>query len=241
MLAALYLIVLFGCIALLVGFSRWLAHRPWAAAGNVALALVLFAIAHAYWPAVLHLRTYEPLPANALVAQVYCERTGPQAWRVTLTRLPGGRMQVYELSGDQWRIDARTLVWKGRAAAFGVPSGYRFERLSARHLRPDAGEDGGDGPALRLPDGYALDDAEEVGEDVWSQARAGQRWVGDVDPGRAYGPWRPLADKARFDVWMTHARGAPDARLDARPANEAGAQAMGYTRSRDDKTRPPRG
>jgi hypothetical protein len=241
MLATLLLIVLFGLVALLLGFSRWLAHRPWAAVGNVGVGIALLAFAHAYWPAVLHLRTYEPLPREAMVAQVYCERTGPRSWRVTLTRLPGGRMQVYDLSGDQWRIDARTLVWKGSAAKLGVPSGYRFERLSARtlHADPVVATDGDS--ALQPPEGYPLGDAEEPGEDVWSQARAGQRWVGDVEPGRAYGPWRPLADKARFDVWMTHAPGTPDARLDARPGNEAGAQAMGYTRSEDDTARNPKG
>ena len=239
MLGALSLIVFFGCLALLLGFSRWLAHRPWAAAGNVVLAILLFILAYLWWPAALHLRTYERIPGKGAVAQVYCERTGARTFRVTLTRLPSGRMQVYEMGGDEWRIDARTLVWKGRARQLGLSPGYRLERLSARYLhtgRPDdAAED------MRSPDGFALADADEVGEDVWSQARTGQRWAGEVEPGRAYGPWRPLIDKARYDVWMSHEPDALDVRLEADAAAAPPAQAMRYTRSHGGNVRTTRG
>jgi membrane protein implicated in regulation of membrane protease activity len=243
MLGALLVIVFFGFAALLIGFSRWLAHRPWAAAGNVAIGVLLFALAYAHWPAVMHLRTYERIPANAKVAQVYCERTGAKTYRVTLTRFPSGRMQIYEIGGDEWRLDARTLVWKERAAKLGLPASFRLERLSARYLRTErpAAIDTDSGETMRLPEGFALADADEVGEDVWSQARTGQRWAGEVEPGRVYGPWRPLVDKTRFDVWMTLAPGSLDVRLEARPANEAGIEALGYTRTHDDNVRTPQG
>jgi hypothetical protein len=244
MLGVLLLLTLFGIVALLLGFSRWLARRPWAAAGNVAIALVLFTFVRVGAPAAQHLRTYEPMPANGIVAQVHCERTAPRTYRVTLTQLPAGRMQVYELAGDAWRIDARTLVWKSRAARLGLSPGFRWERLTARDTRagsPSADGDAADADAARGPEGYGLSDPDEVGEDVWSQARTGQRWAGDVEPGRAYGPWRPLADGARFDVWLTHAPGTFDAQLDAKPANEAGARAMGYTQPHNDKVRATRG
>ncbi|HET7202385.1 MAG TPA: hypothetical protein VFI92_03365 [Steroidobacteraceae bacterium] len=242
MLGALLVIVFFGFVAVLLGFSRWLARRPWAAAGNVAIGVLLFAFAHAYWPAVLHLRTYEAMPANAMVAQVHCERTGPQTYRLTLTWLPRGRMQVYQITGDEWRIDARTLVWRGTAARIGLSPSFRFERLSARFLRTgtpavtDAAA-----TTMRLPEGYALSGPDEVGDDVWSQARTGQRWAEHVEPGRVYGPWRPLVDGMRYDVWMTHAPDTPDARLDARPAGDAGARAMGYTRPHNDNVRTTQG
>jgi hypothetical protein len=240
MIGPLLLIVFFGCVALLLGFSRWLAHRPWAAAGNVAIGLLLFSAAYAWWPAALHLRTYEPIPANAAVAQVYCERTGAATFRVTLTRLPDGRMQVYEVGGDEWRLDARTLVWKGRVRQLGLQPGYRLERLSARYLRSARPADAG--AEIRLPEGFALADLDEVGADVWSQARTGQRWGNLVEPGRAYGPWRPLADKARYEVWMSHEPDALDVRLEARAAAATAApQAMRYTRSRDANVRTPQG
>jgi hypothetical protein len=221
---ALLLLVGFGFVALLLGFSRWLARRPWAAAGNLALAFLLFATAHHYWRVVEHLRSYEPLPRSAMVGQVYCERTGPGTFRVTLTRLPGGRMQVYELSGDQWHVEARTLVWMDRAAALGLPASFRFERLSTRQVHRNRRAATDAGPAGTTS--YPLSDAGAVGEDFWSQARAGRRWAHQVEPRRVYGPWRPLADGARFDLWMTRDPDTPTARLEARPANEAAIEAL---------------
>ena len=117
MLGVIALCVAFGLLALLLSLSRWLAHRPWAAAGNLAVAVLLLLVAHRLWPPVLHLQTYESMQPKALIAQVHCERTGPSAYRVTLTRLPAGHMQVFEMSGDEWRLDVRTLVWTGQDAS----------------------------------------------------------------------------------------------------------------------------
>jgi hypothetical protein len=237
MLGIIVLLVVFGILALLVAFSRWLARRPWSATGHASLALALFMLAHTAWPVDAHLRTYEPLPdASARIAQVHAEQTGQRSWRLTLTRLPDGRMQVYEMTGDQWRLEARTLAWRGRGAALGLPSGYRLEQLSGRTLY--AGRADGDGPneappppgadAARLESGssrYALADPDEPGEDVWSQARAGARWwSAHVDTDRVYGPWRPLVDGTRYDVWLDRTPDTADARLEVRQAStEAGA------------------
>jgi hypothetical protein len=229
MLGVIIVLVVFGVIALLLGLSRWLARRPWAAAGNLGLAVALFLIAHSYWPAAMHLRTYEDLPRNAMVAQVHCERTGPQAYRVTLTRLPGGRMQVYLMRGDEWRLDARTLVWQGRAAKLGLQPGYRLDRLVARYRSAEP-KDGAD-PAVPIPPptGFELSDADEPGEDIWAQARTGARWEGSIIASHVYGPWRRLAEGARYDVWMKRDPRTGTVTLDARPGNEAAAQAMLYT------------
>jgi hypothetical protein len=233
MLGVIAVCVVFGLLALLLGFSRWLAHRPWAAAGNLAVAVALLLVAHRLWPPVLHLQSYEPMPTRALVAQVHCERTGPRDYRVTLTRLPAGQMQVFEVAGDEWRLDARTLVWTGRASQLGLPASYRLERLSGRYLRTEPPVDSAPAkdtasPSPALPASFALSDQDEPGEDVWAQARTESGWRRHIDARHAYGPWRPLADGARFDVSMTHARGSPQADLEAKPANEAAAKAMRY-------------
>ena len=229
MLEAMIVLVVFGLIALLLGLSRWLARRHWAAAGNVAIALLLFFVVHRYWPAAMHLQTYEDLPDNALVAQVHCERTGPQAYRVTLTRLPEGRMQVYLMSGDEWRLDARTLVWQGRAAALGLQPGYRFDRLVARYRSAKPGDGADPDAPLPPPTGFELSDTGEPGEDIWAQARTATRWEDSIIASHVYGPWRRLAEGARFDVWMRRDPRTGKITLDARPGNEAAAKAMLYT------------
>ena len=105
----------FGIVVLLLALSRWLAHRRWASAGHLALALALLLAAAWIRPVAANLATYDVRHAQRPVAQIYCERTSSRSYRVTLTRLPGGRMQVFEVLGDEWRIDARTLDWQGPA------------------------------------------------------------------------------------------------------------------------------
>ncbi len=89
MLGVIALCVAFGLLALLLSLSRWLAHRPWAAAGNLAVAVLLLLVAHRLWPPVLHLQTYESMRPKALIAQVHCERTGPE--RVSSHAHPASR------------------------------------------------------------------------------------------------------------------------------------------------------
>jgi hypothetical protein len=246
MLGVIALCVAFGLLALLVSLSRWLAHRPWAAAGNLAVAVLLLLAAQQLWPPVLHLRTYEKLRPKAVIAQVHCERTGPSAYRVTLTRLPAGHMQVFEMAGDEWRLDVRTLVWTGRSAKLGLHDRFRLDRLSGRYLRteltpenpPKATHKAAKPPAVPpIPASYALSDEDEAGEDIWAQARTSSGWQAHVDARRAYSPWRPLAEGARFDVVMNRAPGKPDFVLEARPANEAAAKAMRYTESGNVRTK----
>jgi hypothetical protein len=148
-------------------------------------------------------------------------------------------MQVFEISGDEWRLDVRTLAWTGVAAQLGLPDSFRLDRLSSRYLRteltaettptPAATPAAGPVPARLVPASFALSDAEEAGEDIWAQARTDSGWKAHVDARHAYGPWRPLAGGARYDVSMTRAPGQAEALLDARPANEAAAKAMRYT------------
>lgn len=135
-------------------------------------------------------------------------------------------MQVYQLNGDQWRLEARTLLWKGRAAQVGLQPNYRLERLAARYVQPQRPADAPPNEPLPPPDSFDLADADEAGADVWAQARTGQHWTTQVEAGRVYGPWRPLVDGARYDVRMSHDASARAARMDATAANEANAKAM---------------
>jgi len=211
MQAVALVLACFGGLTLLVALSRWLAGRKWASLGHVALSAVLLSAAAQLQPVAANLATYQRLPANAPVAQVYCERKASRTHRITLTRLPGGQMQVFEVTGDEWRIDARTLGWKGPAADLGLRPGFRLDRLSTRFLK--AGQ-----PEGEAPSSYAL--SEERGDDVWAQARTGTFWSGYAVADHAFGPWLPLAQGARYEV-------AFDAKgLKARASNEAAAKAL---------------
>jgi len=211
MQAVAIVLACFGALTLLVALSRWLAGRRWASAGHLGLAALLLTIAVPLQPVASNLATYQPRHIDRPVAQVFCERTASRTHRITLTRLPEGRMQVFEVTGDEWRLDARTLTWRGRAVDLGLQPGFRLNRLSTRFLRTTE-------PAGSSPSSYAL--SEEIGEDVWAQARTGTHWARYAVADHAYGPWRPLAQGARYEIWLD-ATG-----LQARPVNEAAATAL---------------
>jgi hypothetical protein len=198
----------FALVALLLGWSRWLARRRLAAAGHVLMAISAASGALLMWSVLAGLQSYEPVPHDQPIAALYLERTGTQAYRATLTRLPAGRVQVFELTGDQWRLEARTLDWQGLAAQLGLGRRYRLERLSTRAARP-----------LSRPEfpasSYGL--GGDAGNDLWAKGRTSPAWMRHVLGGHADGPWQPLADGALFTV-----------RLDGKvlrvePANQAAA------------------
>jgi hypothetical protein len=181
----------FALITLLLAWSRWLAGRRLAVAGHLLMAVTAGWAAAWLWPVLLSLETYEPALRGQPVADLYIEQTGSRKYRVTLTRLPAGQVQVLEMTGDQWRLEVRTLDWRGWAARAGIRPVYRLERLSARHVRPVTSEDV---PASS----YTLGTGE--GDDVWAQARTSAAWARLAQAGRVEGPWEPLANGARFLV-----------------------------------------
>lgn len=205
----------FSLIALLLTWSRWLAGRRWAAGGHVLMAVC------AGWGALLlgsvqsSLASYEPVHRAQPVAELYVEQTGSGRFRGTLTRLPAGQVQVFELTGDQWRLEARTLDWQGRAAQLGLRPRYRLERLSTRLGARSSAPEPGKAPEVST---YAL--VTDSGDDLWAKARTRPAWTRHLRGGHADGPWRPLANGARFSVRLE----SQALRVD--PANEAAAASL---------------
>lgn len=207
-----FVLACFALIALLLAWSRWLAGRKLAMLGHVVLGVTAGWTALMVWSVTGSLVSYEPVVRGQPVAELYLEQVGSRNFRGTLTRLPGGRVQVFQLTGDQWRLEARTLDWRGRAAELGLDPMFRLERLSTR---PQPGSDaraGGDEPE---PSRYTL--ASDSGEDLWAKARTSPGWMRHLQGGHADSPWRPLVDAARFTVWLA----GPALRIE--PANEAAA------------------
>jgi hypothetical protein len=202
----------FAAVALLLGWSRWLAGRRWAAAGNLALAFVLGAAVAGGWPLAAYLDRFEVRRAERSVAEVLFERSGPDRYRATLTRLPSGRMQVVELVGDQWRLDLRTLEWSESAARLGPQPRYRIQILASRQARS--------APA-GVPQGVTHD-LQEGADDVPWLAGMGTRGGVPLTATRDLaGPWQPMAHGARFDVRLTAA-----ASVVVDPLNAAAADSL---------------
>ena len=180
----------FAVAALLLSLRRWLDHRRYAAVGHLAGAAALGWLCLATWDLGRGLAAYEPRHDGRPVAEIGFERLGEGRFRATLTRLPGGRMQVFEMQGDEWRIQARLLDWTQRARSLGARPRYRLERLESRRSA-DASQ-----PRTACCSRYAL--AEDVGPDVWRQAQERTLQARAILPSLAASEYAPMENGAVF-------------------------------------------
>lgn len=179
----------FAIVAALLAWSRWLAGRRWASAGHALLAVVALATLAGSWSVTRHLASYEPSFQGEAIAELFVEQLGSQRFRLTLTRLPSGRMQVFDLVGDEWQLSARTLAWTGHAADLGLWPRMRLERLASRASGTATGVEE---PATA----YLL--AEPASDGDWP--RAGSVWARVAVATERSSPWQPLVGGARFRV-----------------------------------------
>ncbi len=135
MTAVAWVLGLFGLLALWLAVARLLTAHRLAAAGHAMLAMLLLSAAVVIGLVAADLGTYNPRADARPIADLFFEQVGARRFRVTLTRLPGGRMQVFELSGDAWRVDVRTLDFGGWARTIGGQPVYRLDRLVAVEQR----------------------------------------------------------------------------------------------------------
>jgi hypothetical protein len=157
-----------------------------------------------------HLATYERLVPGQEIAEVFVEWAGAGRYRVSLTRLPSGRMQVLELNGTEWRLEVRTLLWTGRAARFGLLPRQRVERIAAREATAQPGT------------GQAVELSRPAGRDFWTQVRSGSRVSRLAEANLLEGPWLALGDGHRYVLRISRTPLALEARR--RPGgNEPGA------------------
>jgi hypothetical protein len=208
MTAVAWVLGLFGSLALLLALSCLAAGRRRAAAGHAALTALLGGAAAATGALAADLASYQPREGERPIAELYFEQVGARRYRATLTRLPGGRMQVFDLTGDAWRIDARTMDFGGWARAIGGRPSYRLDRLVAIERTttappPDPGSSAG----------FTLEARE--GFDLWQRSRSSARWRELVAAGDARSDELPLTGKVRFELHLTGEK------IDVVPAGDA--------------------
>lgn len=177
----------------------------------------------------LDVQTYSRLTYERPVATIETRQLGPQYFEATVMQPGRGEnapavSNLYPLHGDEWRIEAQVLKWKPWANVLGLDTQYRLDRLSgryrtieqelngARSVHPLAGGDVG-------PNGLPWKVS------AWGTARKYRRYVDAVDTLYGGGAYMPMADGAKYEVWITQSG------LIARPANDAAraASAGGWT------------
>ncbi len=198
----------FSIAALLIALGRLLSGHRAAALGHFMLGLLLGIIALATMRFAQELRTFDDHVAAGPVAEIVFEKTSARHYRATLTRLPSGRMKVFVVAGDEWRVDGRLLDWQPVMQPLGLRSRYRLERLSTRFL-------GAAPTPPETPEPHPL--TRSAGRADWN----GRPWDAVVSVGpHLFSPWRPLTDRARYQLSFEGAG------IEAEPANEAAEEAM---------------
>lgn len=89
--------------------------------------------------------TYSVLTDEARIAELRFEQFGPRRYVATLLTGDGCVERMFEIYGDQWRIDAEFIKWKYWATLFGLDAQYRLDRLEGRYVSI---EDQNSGPRL---------------------------------------------------------------------------------------------
>jgi len=149
----------------------------------------------------MNVQTYSRLTFERPVATITLDQVGPQHFTADLelpedADRPEGARETYDIHGDEWRIEARVLKWKPWANVLGLDSQYQLDRLSGRYI---ATED--ELNAERSV--YDLRPAEGNRVDLWSLGRQYDILGEAVDTLYGSGAAMPMADGARYEVWIT--------------------------------------
>jgi hypothetical protein len=176
----------------------------------------------------LDVQTYARLTYERPVATISTRQLGPQYFEATVIQPARGEGQpaatnLYPLHGDEWRIEAQVLKWKPWANVLGLDTQYRLDRLSGRYSSI-AQELNAERSVHDLSGGAAVEGLPWK-ISAWDMARRYRRYVDAVDTLYGGAAYMPMADGARYEVWVTQSG------LVARPANDQAraASAGGWT------------
>jgi hypothetical protein len=179
----------------------------------------------------MNVQTYGRLTYERPVATLALRQLGPQYYEVNLIQpaRPGqtqAAAALYPVHGDDWRIEAQVLKWKPWANVLGLDSQYRLDRLSGRY-RSIEQELHGERSAYNLAavEANARNGAIPFKVEAWDAIRRYRPYIDAADTLYGSAAYMPMADGARYEVWITQSG------LVARPANAVArnASAGGWT------------
>ncbi|WP_296992271.1 hypothetical protein [Thalassospira sp. UBA1131] len=105
----------------------------------------------------LTILTYVRLTAEEPIAKMYFEPIGEDLFEAHLAAGEGGDVGIFEIYGDQWRIDAEFIKLKPWANVMGMDARYKLVRFEGRYrdindenTKPKMAYDLGQGDALDL-------------------------------------------------------------------------------------------
>jgi hypothetical protein len=200
---------LLGLILFIMGIQRIWRHRIVAGSLEGLVGLLLLAVAALMVVISINLYTYDRLTHESKVAEISFQEMGPQHFG-TLVKLQN-KIQILDLRGDDWQIDARVLKWRGMAVLLGIDTLYRLDRLSGRYRDIEQEK-----TAPRTV--YSL--SEGKGLDLWLMAKKYKRWIPWMDALYGSATYMPMVDGANYTVFVSLTG------LLARPTNDIALKAV---------------
>jgi len=155
--------------------------------------------------------SYRNLAEEHSVGTLAFRKTGEQRFEAKFSD-EDGLAQQFELSGDQWQLDARMLKWKGPVARWGIQPAYRLDRLSGRYLTLQDERSKERSVHQLVGSNY--------GVDVWQSLRSIDRKLPFVDAVYGSATFLPMEDGAVYEVRISHNG------LLARPLNQQASSAL---------------
>ena len=136
-LGALALFSGFSSVVLLVVFLHSVRRRRNLSALVASLTAVAAGLISALAVTVLvGMRGYSALTREETAAWIRTVPAGEQQF-VAHFRLPNGRVEVFEIAGDELYVDAHILKWKSVANLFGLHTAYELDRVAGRYSTLD--------------------------------------------------------------------------------------------------------
>src|SRR5256885_3015708 len=122
----------FGAILLIAGVVALFRWRPMRFVLRSLLGLLLLALGALSGAIALGVQGYSALTREDVAARISVRPAAPQKFSATV-RYPDGRVQAFDLAGDEIYVDAHILKWKPIANLVGLHTAYELDRIAGRY------------------------------------------------------------------------------------------------------------
>jgi hypothetical protein len=122
----------FGLLLVIAGLRALWQVRIWRFTARTLLGLLLLSAGALAGAIAIGVQGYQGLVREELVAQVELTPKGEQRFEARFT-FPDSKVQSFELSGDEFYVDAHILKWKSYANMIGLHTMWDLDRVAGRY------------------------------------------------------------------------------------------------------------
>jgi hypothetical protein len=164
-----------------------------------------------------NLNSYQRLSYENEITEVLIRKLARQKYQLVLinTKSSGDENkepEYYLLYGDEWRLDAKIIKWKGWANVIGLDSYYQLDRLSGRYADIEQ--------ANTSPRSAHQLGGEQKGMNIWKLKNLMKSNMPFLDAYYGQSVFVPMQDGAKYSVTISQTG------LVVRPVNEAASKAL---------------